>query len=153
MNAAHLQTLVRHAALLAMAMLLLGSGLVRAADSEQSGSVRIEQIQLAWIGSGNLGGGALEFGGRSYKFTIGGLGVGGFGISKMTAVGEVYGLTDIRDFGGSYVQGRYGLTAGTLSTGELWLQNAQGVVLHLKAERVGLALSLSGDAIYIKMDS
>ena len=121
-------------------------------ELRKSGTVQIEQVQLAWIGSGNLGGGKLQVGGRTYEFTIGGLGIGGFGISKITAKGEVYNLTDVAYFPGAYFQGRYGLAVGEVSTGELWLKNAKGVVLHLEAERRGLALSLGGDAIYIEFD-
>lgn len=121
-------------------------------DLVQSGTVKIEQMQIAFIGSGNLGGGTLFFGGRQYDFTVGGLGVGGFGISQMTATGTVYNLRNVNDFAGAYVQGRYGLALGTLSSGELALENTKGVVLRLKAERTGLALSLGGDAVYIGFD-
>jgi hypothetical protein len=119
---------------------------------KQSGTLRIEQVQIAWIGSANLGGGELQFGERTYDFTIGGLGIGGFGLSKITAAGEVYNLVDLAQFPGAYVQARYGLAVGSISAGELWLENARGVVLHLQAERKGLALSLGGDAIYIDLD-
>jgi hypothetical protein len=124
----------------------------RADDLVKSGTVKIEQVQIAFIGSGNLGGGTLFVGGNQYDFTVGGLGVGGIGISQMTATGTVYNLHDVRDFAGAYVQGRYGLAFGTLSTGELVLENTKGVVLRLKAERTGLALSLGGDAVYIGFD-
>ncbi len=123
-----------------------------AEELKKSGTVRIEQVQLAWIGSGNLGGGQLQFNGRTYDFTIGGLGIGGFGISRMIATGEVYNLKDVVYFPGAYVQGRYGLAVGDVSAGELWLKNSNGVVLRLKAERRGLALSLGGDAIYVDLD-
>ncbi len=115
----------------------------------QSGTVRIEQVQIAFIGSGNLGGGVLSYGGHEYDIEIGGLGVGGIGVSRMTATGIVYNLHDVRDFAGAYVQARYGLALGDLSSGELFLQNTKGVALRLKAERTGLALSLGGDAVYI----
>jgi len=121
-------------------------------DLVQSGTVRIEQVQIAFIGSGNLGGGTLLVGGKEYDFTVGGLGVGGIGISKMTATGAVYNLRNLNDFAGAYVQGRYGLAVGNLSAGELVLENTRGVVLRLKAERTGLALSLGGDAVYIGFD-
>jgi len=123
-----------------------------AEDLKPSGTIRIEQVQIAWIGSGNLGGGKLQFDGKTYDFTIGGLGVGGFGVSKITAAGTVYNLTKLTNFQGSYFQGRYGLAVGGASTGELWLKNSNGVVMKLKAERVGLALSLGGDAIYIELE-
>ena len=42
-----------------------------------------------------------------------------------------------------------GIAVGSMSTGQLWLQNSKGVVLELKAKRTGLALSLGGDAVYI----
>lgn len=132
-----------------------GAGLaapLRAETFVPSGKVRIEQVQIAFIGSGNLGGGTLTAGGKSYDFTVGGLGVGGFGLSKMVATGTVYNLTRIADFSGAYVQGRYGLALGDLSTGELVLGNTKGVVLRLNAERKGLTLSLGGDAVYIDFD-
>jgi hypothetical protein len=122
------------------------------ADFVESGRVTIEQVQIAFIGSGNLGGGTLSYGGRNYGITVGGLGIGGFGISKMTAVGTVYNLFKVEDFAGAYVQARYGLAIGELSTGQLWLQNTHGVGLSLKADRTGLALSLGGDAVYIGFD-
>jgi len=140
---------------LLLATVLFGMPVASPAMAEelrQSGTIQIKQIQIAWIGSGNLGGGNLQFGGQNYRFTIGGLGIGGFGISEITATGEVYNLKDIAYFPGAYVQARAGIAIGTVSAGELWLQNPNGVVLHLKAQRVGLALSLGADAIYIRMD-
>jgi hypothetical protein len=62
-------------------------------------------------------------------------------------------MKDVAQFPGAYGQARYGFVVGDTSKGELWLENPNGVVLHLKAERVGLALSLGADAIYIKLDS
>jgi hypothetical protein len=121
-------------------------------DLKKSGTVRIEQVQVAFIGSGNLGGGTLQFGGKSYDFTIGGLGIGGIGLSRITATGTVYNLTELAHFPGAYAQGRVGFAVGETSGGKLWLKNSHGVVLELKAEREGLALALGGDAVYIDLD-
>lgn len=121
-------------------------------DLVRSGTLTIEQVQIAFIGSGNLGGGTLVVGGQKYSFSIGGLGIGGIGISRMEAYGNVYNLKNLADFAGGYVQARYGIAVGSLSTGQLWLQNANGVVLELNAKRKGLALSLGGDAVYINFD-
>src|SRR4029077_8373421 len=54
-------------------------------------------------------------------------------------------------FPGTYGQARYGFAMGTASGGDLWLQNEAGVILHLKAKREGLMLSLGGDAVVISM--
>ena len=123
-----------------------------AADLEQTGTVTIEQVQIAFIGSGNLGGGTLIFKGQKYDISVGGLGIGGIGVSRMQARGAVYNLYNLGDFPGAYVQARYGLAVGEVSTGQLWLRNAQGVALRLDADRSGLALSLGGDAVYIDFD-
>ncbi len=116
-----------------------------------SGTLTIDQLQVAWMLSGNIGGGKLRYKGRVYNFTIGGLGVGGFGASRIQATGRVYGLTNLRDFSGGYLQARYGIVVADKSAGELWLENVKGVVLHLYAKRTGLALSLGADAIYVNL--
>ncbi len=115
----------------------------------KSGTVVIEQVQVAFIGSGNVGGGTLNFHGKSYRFSIGGLGIGGFGISKMEAYGDVYNLKELRQFPGAYGQARYGAVAGDKGGGEMWLQNPEGVLLSLRARRQGLAVSLGADAVII----
>ncbi len=123
-----------------------------AADLKKSGSVDIEQYQVAFIGSGNLGGGTLSYQGKTYKFTIGGLGVGGFGVSKITATGNVYNMKDLADFEGAYGQARTGFAAADMGGGTLWLENQKGVYMKLATKREGLALSLGGDAVYIDFD-
>jgi len=115
------------------------------------GTVEMNQVQAAFIGSGGGGSGTLNYRGASYPFAVGGLGVGGIGASTINAEGEVYGLNKLSDFPGAYAQGRYGFVVGDTSGGDLWLQNENGVVMHLKAKRTGLMLSLGGDAVVISM--
>jgi hypothetical protein len=112
-----------------------------------SASVTIKQVQVAFIGSGAVGGGTLSYGGKSYPITVGGLGVGGIGASRLTASGSVYGLKQLKDFPGAYAQIRTGWALGEKGKGTLWLQNANGVSIKLKARRQGLQLSLGADAV------
>lgn len=116
-----------------------------------SGYVTMHEVQVAYIGSGGGGTGTLTFQGQTYPFSIGGLGVGGIGVSTIDASGEVYNLNSVADFPGAYGQGRYGFALGETSGGDLWLKNPNGVVMHLKAQREGLMLSLGGDAVVITM--
>lgn len=116
-----------------------------------AGTVSIDQVQVAFLLSGNFGGGTLQFKGETYPFEIGGLGVGGIGVSSVDADGTVYDLEKIEDFPGVYGQARAGIAVGTASAGELWLENGKGVVLNLKAKREGLILSLGVDGIVINM--
>ncbi|HTI83010.1 MAG TPA: hypothetical protein VL614_21370 [Acetobacteraceae bacterium] len=115
------------------------------------GTIDMQEVQVAYLASGGGGNGTLFYRGGVYPFTIGGLGVGGIGASTISASGEVYKLNSLAQFPGAYIQGRYGFAFGDRSGGDLWLQNDAGVILHLKAKREGLMLSLGGDAIAITM--
>jgi len=114
-----------------------------------TGKVRIEQVQVAFIGSGQVGGGTLSFRGRNHAITAGGLGIGGIGASKLTANGTVYGLNRLEDFPGAYVQLREGWALGDQGRGTLWLRNKNGVTLKLATRRKGLQLSLGADGVLI----
>jgi hypothetical protein len=111
----------------------------------------MREVQIAYLGSAGGGKGTLSFQGQTYPFVIAGLGGGGIGVSTIDASGEVYNLTDLAQFPGAYGEGRYGAVVGRASTGDLWLENNAGVVMHLKAKREGLMLSLGADVVDIRM--
>jgi len=115
------------------------------------GTVKMEQVQVAYLASAGGGSGTLYYQGAAYPFSIGGLGVGGIGASTIDADGEVYKLRGLANFPGTFGQARYGFAIGTMSAGDLWMQNEKGVIMHLKARRTGLMLSLGGDAVVISM--
>jgi hypothetical protein len=115
------------------------------------GIVEMQEVQAAYIGSGIAGTGVLVFRGVQYPFQVGGLGIGGIGLSTVDATGEVYNLRDLGQFPGTYGQARYGFAIGASSAGDLWMQNESGVIMRLKARRTGLILSLGGDAVVISM--
>jgi hypothetical protein len=114
-------------------------------------TVDMKEVQAAYIGSGSAGTGVLFFRGREHPFQVGGVGIGGIGLSTIDAEGEVYNLRDLAQFPGTYGQARYGFAIGSASAGDIWMQNESGVILHLKAKRTGLILSLGGDAVVISM--
>jgi hypothetical protein len=118
-----------------------------------SAFIEMHEVQAAYIGSGAGGGGTLFFDGREYPFGLGAAGIGGIGLSTVDASGDVYNLTRVDQFPGTYGQARYGFAIGTESGGDLWLQNEQGVILHLKAKRTGLMLTLGGDAVVISFNA
>ncbi|CAH1662174.1 conserved exported hypothetical protein [Hyphomicrobiales bacterium] len=114
-----------------------------------TGSVRIEQVQAGFIASGEAGGGTLRFRGRSYPITVGGLGIGSIGASRTVATGTVYGLRNVSDFAGAYVQLKEGWAVGNQGAGNVWLRNDKGVTLRLATRRQGLQLSLGADGVLI----
>ena len=115
-------------------------------------TVDLDEVQIAYLVMGTLGGGTLHYQGQDYRFKVGGLGVGGAGIDKLKADGEVFGLKDPADFAGEYLDARVGIAATVKGKGNLWLKNTKGVHMHLKSQLEGLALTLGGDAITVTMD-
>jgi len=115
-----------------------------------SGTVEISSTQIGFIIGGSAGSGTLEFQGKEYTFSIGGLGVGGVGVSTMNAVGAVYNLTDVSKFPGSFVQARAGATLGK-GKGSLALSNNNGVIMELKFSSEGAALSVGADGMIVSM--
>ena len=100
------------------------------------------------------GSGSLDFQGQTYPFTVLGTVVGpGGGYSKIKAGGEVYKLTKVADFPGRYIQGTGPAGLAKAGTGDLWLQNSSGVIMHLRDTETGAILSLGRDAILIRMAS
>ncbi len=127
-------------------------GLAAEKKPVQVGTVTMEQLQIAFIGSANFGDGKLHFQGKTHPFQVSGLGIGGIGISTIDARGEVYDMKNTADFPGLYVQARAGIVLGTVGKGGLWLENNNGVYIRLTAKRKGLALSLGADGVVITMD-
>jgi len=124
-----------------------------APPSLPSASVNIRQVQIAFIGSGTAGGGTLYYRGQAYPFKLGGLGIGGFGVSRLDATGNVYNMRRLQDLNGVYAQVRSGWAIGEQGRGRMWLKNPNGVYLKLHARRQGLALSLGADGMVIQLGS
>lgn len=143
------KTIAALAAICTMATLSLSTN-GSAADKplRPSGTVVIDQTQVALLVSGSSGGGTLTFKGRKYPFKIGGLGIGGIGVSEIHATGTVFNLDRIEDFEGTYGQARAGYAFGNKGSGGFWLENGD-VVMKLQSSRKGVALSLGGDAVRI----
>lgn len=119
---------------------------------QTAGTVTINEYELAFIFNGQMGGGKLNFQGNTYDFKLGGLGIGGIGASHIQASGEVYNMNDVRQFPGTYLQGSLGYAATNQGKGNLWLQNENGVVLHLKSSQQGLGLTTGADGVVVNMD-
>ena len=115
-----------------------------------AGTIEINSTQMAFIISGQAGGGVLEYAGEEHEFSIGGLGIGGIGVQKINAIGVVYNLEKLEDFNGAYVQGRMGVTVGK-GKGQIELSNSKCVVIELKSSTEGLALSVGLDGMSLKL--
>jgi hypothetical protein len=118
-----------------------------------SGKVTIEQIQISFLLNAGWGHGTLDYAG-SHAFSIKGIGVGGIGVDKMEAYGNVFRLKKLSDFGGVYGSAQAGAVAGDAQLhGGIWMQNPAGVQIHLVPRRKGVALSLGADGVLISFDT
>ena len=102
-------------------------------------------IGYAW-GSGTL----TMYDGSTHPFKVTGLSVVDVGISSIQASGQVYHLTDPKDFAGTYFAGAAGATlvgGGSVVT----MKNDKGVVMQLQSKQKGVRLTLAPAGITVKL--
>ncbi len=138
------------AALIALAA-LTGVSLSSAARAD-NGSISITVIKAGWIIGGSGGSGVLNFRGRSYPLSIGGISYGiVFGAAKTVLHGRVSNIVRPSDVAGVYGAAGAGLAVGRGASG-IVLTNQKGAVLELTGRQVGLLANadLSGLAITLR---
>jgi hypothetical protein len=135
-------------ALLAFAA-IAGTSLPSFADG---GTVSLVIYKAGWIIGGSGGGGVLNFRGRSYALSTGGLDYGlVFGGSKTVLHGTVSNIYRPSDVAGVYAAAGAGIAVGR-GARAIVLTNQKGAVLQLSGHQVGLMANadLSGLAITLK---
>ena len=119
-------------------------------SQKPSGKVTLESKSIAAGIGVTWGDGKLTFKGKEYPFSIDGLTVVDFGISKASATGDVYNLADPAKFAGTYVAGEAGFALAG-GVGGMVLRNSDGVVMHLRSTSKGAKLQLGPSGMTIKM--
>jgi hypothetical protein len=131
-------------------VLALATTAVPAQSPEPSGKVSIDSTSIAAGIGVSWGDGILNFKGKQMRFSVDGLTLVDFGITKASAVGEVYNLTDPSKFEGNYVAGEAGFTlAGGM--GGIAMRNQNGVVMILRSASTGARLQLGPSGMIIKL--
>jgi hypothetical protein len=122
------------------------------ASHADSGYVTLTIYKAGWIIGGSGGSGTLEFRGRTYALSTGGLDYGlVFGGSKTVLRGTVSNINRPSDVEGVYGAAGAGLAVGS-GARAIVLTNQKGAVLQLSGKQVGLMANadLSGLAITLK---
>lgn len=135
----------------AIALAFAGIGLPSAAQAD-SGTVQLTVYKAGWFIGGSGGGGTLNFRGRSYRLSAGGLDYGlVFGGSKTVLRGRVSNINRPSDVAGVYGAAGAGIAVGS-GARAIVLTNQKGAVLELSGRQVGLMANadLSGLAITLK---
>ncbi len=136
-----------------LGLAVVTAGAARAEEARKpSGTVVINETQFGLIVGGSVGGGELTYKGKKYPFKIGGISLGAnIGISKLAAAGEVYDLTDIAKFPGTYAKLDGNITLGG-GVGGTVLKNEHGVVMRLQSTQEGLQFNLGASGVTVKME-
>jgi hypothetical protein len=128
-----------------------GAALPSAASADE-GSVSLVIYKAGWIIGGSGGSGVLNFHGRRYGLSTGGIDYGlVFGGSKTVLYGRVSNIYRPSDVAGVYGAAGAGLAVGRGARG-IVLTNQKGAVLELSGQQVGLLanVDLSGLAITMR---
>ena len=128
-----------------------GTALSSAAHADE-GFVSLTIYKAGWVIGGSGGGGTLNFHGRTYGLSTGGLDYGlVFGGSKTILRGRVSNIYSPSDVAGVYGAAGAGLAIGR-GARAIVLTNQKGAVLELSGTEVGLLANadLSGLAITLR---
>jgi hypothetical protein len=135
-----------------LALTAFAGAVLSSAARADEGFVALTIYKAGWIIGGSGGGGMLNFHGRSYPLSAGGLDYGlVFGGSKTELRGRVSHISRPSDVAGVYGAAGAGLAVGG-GARAIVLTNQKGAVLELSGRQVGLManVDLSGLAITLK---
>src|SRR6266581_9583702 len=131
---------------------LTAFGALSSAAHADEGFVQLTIYKAGWVIGGSGGSGVLDFRGRRYGLSTGGLDYGFvFGGSKTVLRGRVSNISRPSDVSGVYGAAGAGLAVGR-GARAIVLTNQKGAVLELSGHQVGMMANadLSGLAITLK---
>ena len=121
---------------------LVISALAPCIASADSGTVRLNITKAGFIVGVGGGSGVLNFHGKNYRLSVGGVSAGTIGVAGADLVGTAKNLHRASDIAGVYSAASASIAVaggGKVVT----LQNSNGVVLTLRGRQVGFEASLS----------
>ncbi|MCB1919057.1 MAG: hypothetical protein KDJ28_03620 [Candidatus Competibacteraceae bacterium] len=142
---------MRFIAMVLTLMLMIGTNMTLAQDKPPDARLEFSSTSFGLLLGYSQGKGTLLFQERQYPFSVSGLKVATLGVSRINALGQVYGLQEITDFSGNYAVVEGGLTL-VHGGGSALLRNGKGVMLYLQNLQQGLDLTLGGGGFSITLD-
>ena len=105
----------------------------------------------AAIGIGTTwGSGTLTYKGKAHPVRLRGLEIGGVGGASIHATGDVYHLTNLADFNGTYVAVGAAAAAGP-GAGHSIMRNEKGIVIDLASESEGVQVKAGVDGVRLEL--
>ncbi|HRD67559.1 MAG TPA: hypothetical protein PKY50_15550 [Candidatus Competibacter sp.] len=140
---------MQFARMVLVVVLIAGAGAALAQDKRSDARLEFSSTSFGLLLGFSQGQGALEFRGQRYPFSVSGIKVATLGVTRVSALGQVYRLRDIADFPGRYYAAEGAFTVGQ-GGGSAVLRNEKGVMLYLQNAQQGIELTLGGGGIDIK---
>ena len=120
------------------------------AEDKPSGTLKMETKSVA-VGIGfSWGDGSLNLEGEEHKFSVKGLSVVDVGVTKISVSGEVYHLTKLEDFSGTYMAASAGLVVGGGAEGSV-MKNQNGVSIRIVSTQKGIKLKLAPEGVTLTL--
>jgi len=130
--------------------LLVAFTVAIAADPPPSGTVTMSSKAVG-VGIGvTWGDGTLTVAGKTYPFSVEGLGIADLGVSNVSASGEVFNLKNVADFSGTYATGEAGFALDK-GQNDIIMKNPAGVVLRLRGTQQGVRLTLAASGVKLTL--
>ena len=127
---------------------IVGSAVAR---DVPSGTIALSATSIAAGVGAQWGDGILTLpNGKTYRFAVQGLEVGGVGVSTLQAQGTVYNLRRVSELDGLYVAADANVAVGS-GPGTQTMRNEHGVVINLASEQQGVKLTLGGQGMRITL--
>jgi hypothetical protein len=137
---------------LALAACATGGASAQSQNAELPGTVELNQTPPNDVMVGGGGTGTVDFRGKIYHFAIGGLGIQGSAVAIIQTSGEVYRLSDIASFPGTYQRTTDTAFVSGRPSGGLWLQNEHATIMHLGVPPGGQMPDIGNDAVQVVVD-
>ena len=129
-------------------LVLAGAAVVRTAYAD-GGGISFRVVKAGFVVGGSGGSGVLNFHGRQYSLSIGGLSYGfTFGASETRFSGTVSNIRGPSDVSGVYAAGNVGAAVGR-GVQAIVLTNQKGAVLRLTGSSVGAIVSADLNGLVI----
>ncbi len=142
---------IRNSQLVAVVALAVTMLLGASTQSQaQTGTIRLHIVKAGFIIGAGGGSGTLTYHGKTYRLSVGGVGIGSLGVAAVDLVGTASNLRSPGDIAGSY--GAVGAGATFVGGGQVaTLQNEKGVVLSVRGAQAGFQISLGLAGMTITM--
>jgi hypothetical protein len=135
---------------LAVITIVVLVGLASAEEEQPEATLTVSEWSVAAGIGWTWGTGVLTYQGKDHPFRVEGLSVGQVGVARADATGNVYHLTKLEDFNGTYAAAAAGATVGG-GAGATTLKNQNGVVINIVSTTQGVAFKLAAEGMKLTL--